>query len=88
NGSVVLVSDGRVTGGRSLASAADLAASLNASVSTVDLDATDPERVVTVSGPSKTSVGVTSSFLVRVDGTQLGEDVSRVNVSIDGEEVL
>jgi Mg-chelatase subunit ChlD len=88
NGSVVLVSDGRVTGGRSLGSAADLAASLNASVSTVDLEATEPERVVTVSGPSKTSVGIENTFLVRVDGTELDEGASQLTVSVDGEEVV
>jgi hypothetical protein len=88
NGSVVVVTDGRVTGGRSLGSTADLAASLNASVSTVDVDADEPERYVTVSGPSKTSVGVNSTFLVRVDGTELDEEASQLTVSVDGEEVL
>ncbi|WP_152041353.1 vWA domain-containing protein [Salinigranum salinum] len=88
NGSVVVVTDGQVTGGRSLGSTADLAASLNASVSTVDVDADEPERYVTVSGPSKTSVGVNSTFLVRVDGTELDEGASQLTVSVDGEEVL
>jgi Mg-chelatase subunit ChlD len=88
NGSVVLVSDGRVTSGRGLGSAADLAASLNASVSTVDVEPTDTERFVTVSGPSKTSVGVESTFLVRVDGTELNGTTAQLTVTVDGEEVL
>jgi hypothetical protein len=87
NGSVVLVSDGRVTSGRSLGSAADLATSLNATVSTVEVDAVDPERVVSVSGPSKTSVGVDSTFLARVDGTELDEGASQLTISVDGEEI-
>ena len=87
NGSVVLVSDGRVTGGRSLGSAADLATSLNATISTVEVDAVDPERVVSIAGPSKTSTGVTSAFLVTVDGTLLEEGTTELTVSVDGEEV-
>ena len=90
NGSVVLVSDGQVTDGRSLGSAADLATSLNATVSTVDLDTDEPERYVTVSGPAKAAAGVESTFLVRVDGTELGADggISQLTVTADGEEVL
>ena len=88
NGSVVVVTDGQVTGGRSLGSAADLAASLNASISTVDVDAVDPERYVTVSGPTKTSVGVESTFLARVDGTELDEGPTQLTITVDGEEVL
>ncbi|WP_372911953.1 VWA domain-containing protein [Salinigranum sp.] len=87
NGSVVLVSDGRVTSGRSLGSAADLASSLNATVSTVDVEAREPERYVTVSGPAKAAAGVESTFLARVDGTELEEN-SRLTVTADGEEVL
>ncbi|AUV81607.1 magnesium chelatase [Salinigranum rubrum] len=87
NGSVVLVSDGQVTQGRSLGSAADLASSLNASVSTVDLETREPERYVTVSGPAKAAAGVESTFLVRVDGTELDEN-SQLTVTADGEEVL
>jgi Mg-chelatase subunit ChlD len=88
NGSVVLVSDGQVTDGRSLGSAADLANSLNASVSTVDLEATQAERYVTVSGPSKAAAGVESTYLVRVDGTELDQDTAQLTVTADGEEVL
>ncbi len=87
NGSVVLVSDGQVTQGRSLGSAADLASSLNASISTVDLETREPERYVTVSGPAKAAAGVESTFLVRVDGTELDEN-SQLTVTADGEEVL
>jgi hypothetical protein len=87
NGSVVLVSDGQVTGGRSLSSASDLAVSLNATVSTVDVDARRAERLVAVSGPAKTSVGVESTYLVRVDGTEL-DGPTQLRVTVDGEEVV
>jgi Mg-chelatase subunit ChlD len=87
NGSVVVVTDGQVTGGRSLGSAADLATSLNATISTVDVETVDPERYVTVSGPAKTSVGIVSTFLARVDGTELDEP-TQLTITVDGEEVL
>lgn len=87
NGSVVVVSDGQVTGGRSLGSVADLAASLNATVSTVDVDPTRPERVVSVAGPSKASVGTENTFVVGVDGTELSTGTTQLTVMVDGEEV-
>ena len=86
NGSVVVVSDGRVTDGRSLAEATDLARSLNATISTVSVPATATERYVTVNGPAKTSVGVESTFLASVGGVNTDSETT-VTVSVDGEEV-
>jgi hypothetical protein len=86
NGSVVVVSDGQVTGGGSLTETAEFARSLNATISTVTPAPTRTERYVTLSGPSKASVGVESRFLVRVNGVQAEDPVS-VTVSVDGEEV-
>ncbi|KTG08234.1 vWA domain-containing protein, partial [Haloferax profundi] len=87
-GTVVLVSDGRVTRGRSLGSAASLASDLNATVSAVPPTTSDPEQYVSVSGPSKTSVGVDNAFLAQVSGVSPDgpSDVELV-VEIDGEEV-
>ncbi|MFC6825868.1 VWA domain-containing protein [Halopelagius fulvigenes] len=86
NGSVVLVSDGRVTEGRSLAEVAELARSLNATVSVVSPQPTDRERYVALNGPSKTSVGVENEFLASVD--DVGADApTTVTVSVDGERV-
>ncbi|SEO67545.1 von Willebrand factor type A domain-containing protein [Halogranum amylolyticum] len=87
NGTVVVVSDGRVTEGRSLADAGELATSLNATVASVRLDPWRSERSVDVSGPAKTSAGVDNSFLVGVDGVNL-DDETRLVVTVDDETVL
>ncbi|MBP2251775.1 putative phosphoribosyltransferase [Halarchaeum solikamskense] len=87
NGSVVVVSDGQVTGGRSLAATAELARSLNATISAVDVTPTRTERHVRVSGPAKTSVGVENSFLASVDGVETDGDVA-LRVTVDGTEVV
>lgn len=87
NGSVVLVSDGRVTEGRSLAEVAELARSLNASVSVVSPSPTDREQYVSLNGPSKTSVGVDNRFLASIDGVRVGDAATTVTVSVDGERV-
>ena len=86
NGSVVVVSDGQVTGGQSLTETAEFARSVNATISTVSPEPTRTERYVTLTGPDKASVGVESRFLVRVEGVEAGSPVD-VSVSIDGEEV-
>ena len=86
NGSVVVVSDGQVTGGGSLTETAEFARSLNATISTVTPAPSRTERYVTLTGPSKASVGVESRFLVQVNGVEVDEPVE-VTVSIDGEEV-
>ncbi|WP_336000120.1 vWA domain-containing protein [Halorientalis halophila] len=87
NGSVLLVSDGRVTEGRSLDEAAGVAVGVNASIHAVDLDANATERAVSVAGPAKTSTGVSNTFRVRVDGTGLDGDTATLSVSVDGEEI-
>jgi hypothetical protein len=86
NGSVVVLSDGQVTGGGSLTETAEFARSLNATISTVRTEPTRTERYVSLAGPSKASVGVESRFLVQVNGVQADAPVE-VTVSIDGEEV-
>ncbi|EJN59232.1 VWA domain-containing protein [Halogranum rubrum] len=87
NGTVVVVSDGQVTEGRSLAEAGELATSLNATVASVELDAQRTERAVVVSGPAKTSAGVDNTFLARVEGVNL-DGGSRLVVTVDGQTVV
>ncbi len=87
NGSVVVLSDGQVTAGRSMTEAAELARAVNATISTVATRPSRTERYVAVDGPQKTSVGVESRFLVRVDGVRTG-GAADLTVEIDGEEVL
>ena len=86
NGSVVVVSDGQVTDGESLASAADRARALNATVSTVELETRATERWVRVDGPTKTSAGVPATFLVSVGGAETNGTVE-LTVEVDGERV-
>jgi len=86
NGSVVVVSDGQVTGGQSLTETAEFARSLNATISTVTTQPTRSERYVTLAGPSKASAGVESRFLVRVEGVEATDPVG-VTVEVDGQPV-
>ncbi|MEF8841390.1 MAG: VWA domain-containing protein [Haloarculaceae archaeon] len=85
--SVLLVSDGQVTGGRSLEEAGEVARDANATVHAVDLAVRAPERYVTLAGPAKTSVGVENAFLVRVDGAALENESRTVTVYADGTPV-
>ncbi|MFB6183332.1 MAG: VWA domain-containing protein [Haloarculaceae archaeon] len=86
-GTVVVVSDGRVTDGQSLAEVAELARSVDATVSVVNATATTTERYVTVNGPAKTSVGVENTFLTSVGGVELGTSSTNLTVSVDGDVV-
>jgi hypothetical protein len=89
NGTVVLLSDGRVTSGRSLAATAELARSLNATVSRVAVEPERTERYVTVNGPSKTTVGVESTFLASVDGVNVeAGSTPTLRVEVDGQQVV
>ncbi len=87
NGSLVLLSDGQVTGGRSLSEVGEHARSLNATVSTVRTRTTRTEQYVTLHGPSKTSVGVESTFLAQVGGVNADSEVT-LTVTVDGREVV
>ena len=86
NGSVLVVSDGRVTGGPSLARAGDLAASMNATINRIALETNRTDARVEVVGPSKASLGVATTFGVRVAGVEDVPD-GGVTVSVDGTEV-
>ena len=86
NGSVVVVSDGRVTGGQGLTETAEFARSIDATISAVSPQPTTREQYVTLSGPAKASTGVESRFLARIRGVEADGQVT-LAVSIDGEEV-
>ncbi|MFB6167508.1 MAG: VWA domain-containing protein [Haloferacaceae archaeon] len=86
NGSVVVVSDGQVTDGTSLATAAETARGLNATISAVRLQPRTTERYVRIDGPAKTSAGVPAAFLVTVGGVQTNGSVD-LSVTVDGEEI-
>ena len=86
DGSVLLVSDGQVTNGRSLVSAAEAARAVNAQVNAVNLSATEPESNVWLEGPSKASQGVEETFSVCIGGTDEGGGTATVEV--DGQQVV
>jgi hypothetical protein len=86
NGTVVLLSDGRVTGGRSLAAVGESARELNATVSAVDLRPERGEVGVAVFGPDTVSVGLDAEFAVALSGASDPGPVP-VTVTVDGEEV-
>lgn len=84
-GELLLVSDGRVTHGTGLGEVARTAASLDARVNALDLEATGSEAYVEVSGPRVVGEGVGSTYRVSVDGT--GFDSASVDVYVDGERI-
>jgi hypothetical protein len=88
NGTVLVVSDGQVTTGQGLAEAGELAGSLGATVSVVELETTATERLASLNGPAKTSQGVQNTFLAGVDGSNLEGTTTRLVVTVDGEEIL
>jgi hypothetical protein len=87
DGSVLLVSDGQVTDGRSLVSAAEAARAVNAQVNAVNLSATETEKNVWVEGPSKASQGVEETFSVCVGGVNLDQTGGTATVEVDGQQV-
>lgn len=87
NGSVLVVSDGRMTSGSSLAYASNLAKSTNATINRVQLTQNRSDRRVSVVGPAKASVGVENQFGVRVAGVAEVPKGATVTVSVDGETV-
>lgn len=88
-GSVLLVSDGQVTAGRDLDTAATAARELNATVNAVALSPDRTERAVRIEGPERTTAGIDAEFAVVVDGveSEAGTDPAELVVSVDGEEV-
>ena len=86
NGTVVVLTDGQVTAGRSLEATIEDARVLNATVSAVDVSPTRTERRVSLSGPSTASVGLSTEFTVSTSGVNTDGPVP-VEVTIDGESV-
>ncbi|WP_181692693.1 VWA domain-containing protein [Natronomonas sp. LN261] len=80
---VLLLSDGRVTEGRSLGAAVDVAAERNATISTLRIDPARAERLVTLEAPETTTAGATESLLVSVGG--VGDASAELTVRADGE---
>jgi Mg-chelatase subunit ChlD len=87
NGGVLVVSDGRVTRGRTLDETGTIATQVNATVNAVELTTSGTERAVSIQGPAKTSTGVDNAFLIAVTGTNLDDTNTTVAISVDGTEI-
>nr|WP_245180530.1 vWA domain-containing protein [Halomicroarcula amylolytica] len=86
NGTVVVLSDGQVTDGRSLSAAAEEARALNATVSSVGISPTETERAVSIAGPQTISAGLPTEFTVSLGAVEQSAPAT-VTVSVDGETV-
>jgi len=87
NGSLLVVSDGQVTGGQALSEAAEFARRLNTTVYAVPPSVSQSEGYIRLSGPQTTSVKTNNRYTVEVGGVNLEDNSHRVTVSVDGEEV-
>ncbi|MFB6106614.1 MAG: VWA domain-containing protein [Halobacteriaceae archaeon] len=85
NGTLVLVSDGRVTDGRSLSAAATAAREANVTLHAVRLPGVRPEAHVSVEAPATSARGAENRIAVRVGGTG---PAARLTVTVDGETAL
>ncbi len=86
NGTVVVRSDGRVTGGRSLATAAERAIGLNATINAVAASPDRVERAVATDGPATVSAGLPATFTVSLS-TVGPAAAATVEVRVDGSTV-
>jgi len=86
NGTVVVLSDGQVTAGRTLGAAVEAARGLNATVSAIGTSPTRTERGVSLEGPSTASVGLSTEFVVSVAGVEATDPVP-LEVTVDGETI-
>lgn len=87
NASLLVYSDGQVTGGRSLRETATVASASNATVHAVRLEPTATDRRVRLDGPTTVSAGVENSYTVTAGG--VGADgPATVTVRADGTPVF
>ncbi|RME52574.1 VWA domain-containing protein [Candidatus Woesearchaeota archaeon] len=83
---VLLVTDGRVTGGTSLDDVGLFATNLNATVSTIELTPKEREASVFITGPRRTLADVENTYAVGI--TSVLRDRVRLTVQVDDEVVL
>ncbi len=80
---ILLVSDGRVTGGTELSDVAIFASSINATISVINLEPSQKDISLSILGPAKTVIGVQNTFVV--DKSMIGSpDEAEIEVAIDG----
>ncbi len=91
NDNLLLVSDGRVTKGRSLGDVMVVAASINSTINALYLNPVKSDLAVRVEGPRVTTVGIDNEFLARVDQTSpLGTEPIpyRITIKLDDEVIF
>ncbi|MBN2459295.1 VWA domain-containing protein [Candidatus Woesearchaeota archaeon] len=84
--SLLLITDGNSNQGTSLEKVALLAASLNSTISMVELEEKNKEIGIYIVGPETAVADVESAFRVRI--TNLGSQKARLKVTVDGESVI
>lgn len=91
NDNLLLVSDGRVTKGRSLGDVMVVASSINSTINALYLLPSKSDLAVRIEGPRVSTVGVDNEFLARVDQTSPPgtEPIPyRITVKLDGDVIL
>ncbi len=91
NDNLLLVSDGRVTKGRSLGDVMVVASSINSTINALYLNPVRSDLAVRVEGPRVSTVGVDNEFLARVDQTSPPgtEPIPyRIIVKLDGDVII
>ncbi|MBI2175815.1 VWA domain-containing protein [Candidatus Woesearchaeota archaeon] len=90
NDNLLLVSDGRVTKGRSLGDVMVVASSINSTINALYLNPVKSDLAVRVEGPRVSTVGVDNEFLARVDQTSPPgtEPIPyRMTIKLDGDVI-
>ncbi|MBI4176087.1 MAG: VWA domain-containing protein [Candidatus Aenigmarchaeota archaeon] len=82
NGNLLLVTDGRITGGPDLGDVVLYASSLNATISAIEMEPIVEDAGVSITGPTKTVTGVDNAFLVEVG--RIGNENYGIDIEIDG----
>ncbi len=91
NDNLLLVSDGRVTKGRSLGDVMVVASSINSTINALYLPPVKSDLAVRVEGPRVSTVGVDNEFLARVDQTSPPGTAPmqyKITVNLDGNTIL
>ncbi len=89
--SLLLVSDGRVTKGRSLGDVMVVAGAINSTINALYLDPIQSDLALKIEGPRVTTVGIDNEFLAKVDQTLVPgtEPLGyALTVKLDGETIM
>ncbi|MFB6284734.1 MAG: VWA domain-containing protein [Halobacteria archaeon] len=87
-GNVLLISDGRVTGGKSIDVASQIAKSLDARIYGINYSASKVESFVKIDGPSDVMKGAKSSYVATIGGVHVSRTDTNLKVTVDGNTVL